>query len=217
LLAALIGCAHPVRPLPAEPTLVHVVEDTGTVTRKASLTEVQALLDLLRDRAAKAGWAGDRAAVRDVALAGSQREFDEIMKGALVMVVAISRDAGELPPQISIDGPSGNVPLFPVAVLPPALTRQLQVDGRFGNNLWAGVFFAPLIKRIKGTPIADFGPKQRSFVLERNFPPIDAWTDSGAKDVSVSPDAVEEMCRREYPDFTIDPEFRQAMNAVSGK
>jgi hypothetical protein len=214
LAAVSLGCAHQSTPSEAS-SPQHVVRHLSDSEGATSLARVQAMLDSLQNWPAVSGAIVDRAASQDVAFASSQSEFDAIMRGALVMIVAVSRDPSELPPQLYVLGKTGNrLPLFRVAVLSPTLTKRLKVGGGFGTNVWAGVFHAPLVKRFNGTLMVDFGPNQPSFALQYNFPGHDAWVDSGSKNVSISADAIEAMCRREYPDFTIDSEFRQVVAAI---
>ncbi|HJW09607.1 MAG TPA: hypothetical protein VJ483_08245 [Holophagaceae bacterium] len=166
----------------------------------------------------------DRTILNDVCLGANQWEHEQLGLGALVMLLAISKDPVELPLlRVVLDRATEKpITLLKVAQLPESTAKQLKLSGNIGKHLWGGIYWVPKAKSINGRVTADFSMHRKDFGAGVTFP-VSKDMGSGLEDVH--PDhlefnawAVKVVVEREYPGFELVPELRTlADQAVPAK
>lgn len=204
LLWLTLAPANAIRPLPQP--VEHAIEQTADHTSPATVQLIQTMIDEQRASLAP-GKAYPRVVLYDAASASDQREHERISGGMLIMVVAVARDAQELPLTGLYAKPASGerLPLIRVAALPSQLAAQLRLAPPMGSHLWAGLYYAPLAKHLHGAIETDFAG-HAGFALADDMiltPQIVQYSDEHLRDTPVAA-TLGGMIAREYPGFVVD-------------
>jgi len=143
----------------------------------------------------------------DVAIPATPEEYSALDGHALLLVVALSQEAEELPPtRVYASGPRDEVPLKLLSSTLSKVPADSLPGKVLGENRWDGLYLIPAyVIRDKYTLSLDFASHRKGFVLT-TFSASDA---DGLKSMPVtkptssgpSPEALMAMILREYPGF----------------
>jgi len=151
-----------------------------------------------------------RLVLHDWAAASNQAEHEAISEGALIMLLAVSKDAAELPLQLAyVDrGETKPMRLVQIAHLPEAELRRLKLSGVLGSHVWAGLYWLPAMRRLEGKVRVDFAKNREDFGVGLNLPPDPKMFEGLVDKLQAFPGlpgaAVKAMAEREFPGFVFE-------------
>ncbi|MFZ1612601.1 MAG: hypothetical protein WAT51_00410 [Holophaga sp.] len=154
-----------------------------------------------------------RVVVYDWATASNQAEHDAISEGALILLLAISKDPTELPVKLAYvnRGKEKPIRLIKIGELSSAMVKRLKLTGIVGTNAWAGLYWLPAIRRIEGKVLVDFSKNREDFSIGLSLPPdqkmFEGLNDHITEFPGLPNSAVKAMSEREFPGFELDKGF----------
>lgn len=143
----------------------------------------------------------------DAAAAGDPQEHARVGYGLLVMVLALSQDAAELPlRRVRALGPgTAEVELVLIGQLPQAELSRLRIQGTMGTVAWGGLYFLPEARRTPGPLLADFARGRMGMAFGTLAPGVfGAWDDR--EPARAEPAAVKAMAARLFPVMVLLPD-----------
>jgi hypothetical protein len=221
LAIALTAC-HPI-PVPTTPTTPATPPAPATATNATQVVGIEMLqqeIDGLEREVQQMQVPVPRAADWDAAGARDQVEHDQIAEGMLFMVLAAVKDPTELPVRgVFIRTPdSERLAMVQVARLPDEVARRLRLSGPIGRYAWAGLYFAPYARHMRGEVEIDFAAHRQGMVVAPEFPASnvkETLVDSGRYDLKLSAAALRAMIAREYPAFVVVPDVLETLERLS--
>lgn len=216
VLAGALACAH--APAPAVPGPPGTLREAGPPAAvPLDLARLQQHLDGVERAVSRLppDKAVPRALVFDAAGGADQQEHARLGNGLLVMVVAVTRDAGELPlRRVRARGPGGaEATLALVGSLPAGALARLRLPAALGSAAgWGGLYFLPGARRTPGPLLADFARNREGM----EFGTIGPTVFGALRDVDgarVEPRAVREVAAREFPAAELLPGLDERLAA----
>lgn len=198
--------------------------------RKATLAALQKMITKseasTRARAKKIAprnptkFVADRTILSDLCMGADQDEHDQIAEGVIVCLIAVSRDASEIPlGRAYIELKSGKTLDLPLlATMPAEATKTLKTNGVIGRNVWIGLYWAPKARTIEGELFVDFAAKRTHFCPGVVFPLPKTFgnglKDKNPKDLVINFAIMKELIEREYPGMDLAPSFLEEAKKV---
>jgi hypothetical protein len=131
-----------------------------------------------------------------------------------VLVMAVSRDAEELPlRRVYALGPgSEQAELLLVGALPPAVLAKLRLQGVMGSATWGGLYFLRQGRRTPGPLLADFARGRQGMAFGSLAPSVFRGLDD-REPARTDPQAVRELAGREFPVAELAPDLEARLGA----
>lgn len=163
----------------------------------------------------------DRTILSDLCMGGDQEEHDHIAEGVVICLIAVSRNAFELPlKRVYINLKGGKIIDLPLlATMPVEAAKTLKTDGTIGKNVWVGLYWAPKARTIEGEVFVDFASNRTRFCPGVDFPLPNTFgtglKDKNPSELVINYTTMKELIEREYPGMVLTTSFLDDLKKVN--